>query len=147
MKKELLRVDPLHAEELQKNGATDKYEYNHITRNKKVVAKGFIAIHDVVWQNIKCTTKRKVIKRIISFFILIALFFILATPSVDHIHQAFVYFLKSNISFVRDFLNLEFVGTAPSLINYLIVEYLPGIWIALVNSLNLLLIDHLSRAQ
>lgn len=118
---------------------------NRLLRNKKIVAKGFVAIHDVVWQNIKCTTRKKVIKRVVSFFILILLFFILATPSVTCSHQAFVYFLKSNITFVRQFLNLEYVGTAPPFLSYLIVEYIPGIWISLVNSLNLLLVDHLSR--
>lgn len=59
--------------------------------------------------------------------------------------KAFVYFLKSNVTFVRQFLNLEYVGSAPPFLSYLIVEYIPGIWISLVNSLNLLLVDHLSR--
>lgn len=61
--------------------------------------------------------------------------------------QAFVFFLKSNITFVRQFLNLEYIGDSPSFVSFLVVEYIPGIWISLVNSLNLLLVDHLSRPR
>ena len=56
-----------------------------------------------------------------------------------------MYFLKSRFTFVRQFLNLEYIGSSPPFLSYLIVEYIPGIWISLINSLNLLLIDHLSR--
>lgn len=59
--------------------------------------------------------------------------------------QAFIYFLKSNLEFVKQFLNLEYIKNAPPFVDYLIVEYLPGIWISLVNSLNLLIVDHLSN--
>lgn len=45
---------------------------------------------------------------------------------------------------MRKFLSLEWIGNAPPVIEYLIVEYIPGIWVALVNALNLLIVDHLS---
>jgi hypothetical protein len=45
---------------------------------------------------------------------------------------------------MRKFLNLEWIGNAPPVMEYLIVEYIPGIWVALVNALNLLIVDHLS---
>jgi hypothetical protein len=45
---------------------------------------------------------------------------------------------------VRDFLNLEWIGNSSSFMQYLVVEYIPGIWLALINALNLLIVDHLS---
>lgn len=111
-----------------------------------IAVKGFVAVHDVIWHNIKGRSEVKMIKRIVSILILIGLFFILATPSVRNTHKAFVYFLKSNVPYLRDFLNLQFlVSGNPSLSNYLIEEYLPGLWITAVNGLNLMIVDNLSK--
>lgn len=52
-------------------------------RTETIIGKGFVAIHDIMWQNMKCTIRKKVIKRISSYLILVLLFFILATPAVN----------------------------------------------------------------
>lgn len=62
--------------------------------------------------------------------------------------QAFVYFIKSNIPFLRDFLNLQFLKSGNyTFTNYMIEEYVPGLWINAVNGLNLMIVDHLSRLR
>lgn len=119
-----------------------------MTSFKQITVKGFVAIHDVIWHNIKCRSDVKMIKRIASILILIGLFFVLATPSVFCFDQAFVYFLKSNVPYVRDFLNLQFLKSGnPTLANYLIEEYLPGLWVNAVNGLNLMIVDNLSKPR
>jgi hypothetical protein len=49
-----------------------------------ITAKSFVAVHDVIWQNIKCSAEAKQLKRVASILILVALFFTLALPSVHH---------------------------------------------------------------
>lgn len=53
--------------------------------------------------------------------------------------------LKNNIKFVGTVLNMEWLTNKSQLLDYLVIEYVPGIWVSLVNSLNLLIVDKLSK--
>jgi hypothetical protein len=53
-----------------------------IIRASKLTVKGFVATHDIIWQNIKIDPSMKAFKRILSYLVLLGLFFLLATPSV-----------------------------------------------------------------
>lgn len=102
-----------------------------------------MAIHDIIWQNIKCDETLKFCKRFISIFALIALFFVLSVPSVDPVHQAFIQFLKSSSSFGNEFFSLSFVDTESKSLDYIVKEYMPALWVVMVNTFNLIIVYRL----
>ena len=54
--------------------------------------------------------------------------------------------MRSNVPYLRDFLSLQFLKSgSPTLSNYLIEEYVPGLWVTGINGLNLMIVDNLSR--
>ena len=59
--------------------------------------------------------------------------------------QAFIYTIRSSSKDLKKYMNLEFVTNLPPFLKYMLEEYVPGLWITGLNSLNLLIVDKISR--
>lgn len=120
------------------------YWYASLTSQSSISAKAFVAIHDIIWQNIKCDEEVKFFKRLFSVLVLIGLFFVLSLPSVDDRDQVFINFVKSNISFGNNFFSLSFFDSDSKALDYISKEYLPTLWVSMVNAFNMAIVYKLS---
>ena len=72
------------------------------------------------------------------------IYIIFCIPSVAFCNKIFVYNLKANVGFLDEILELKFLKSDHYIFQYLVQEYLPGLWNSLINLLTFLIIDKLS---